>query len=193
MKLKTIKYFFILAVLVAAGVFGFFAYKKMFNVRLEKTHQAITDQVLHVAELTTLKNNYSDIVSIKKSGVGGLSKAYAIIKFSAVIRIGVDDLSKTQIAVDSDGSEVSIKIPHCRILDNTLVEQKVFDEKRSIFVPITTQEIFDEINLAMADFSLDAERRGLLKEADAHLSELVVATVKGFGFEKVNVEMVDGE
>lgn len=193
MKLKTIKYFFILAVLVAAGVFGFFTYRRMFRVRLEKTHQAITNQVLHVAELTTLKNNYSDIVSIKKTAAGGLSKAYSIIKFSAVIRIGVEDLSKAHVVVDSAGTEVAIKIPHCRILDNTLVEQKVFDEKRSIFVPITTQEIFDEINLAMADFSLDAERRGLLKEADAHLSELVVATVKGFGFEKVKVEMVDGE
>ena len=84
---------------------------------------------------------------------------------------------------------MDITIPHCEILDNTLVSQEVFDERKSIFVPITTQEIFSEIETAMADFALSAERRGLLKEADQHLVELVTATVKGFGYERVNVKI----
>ena len=41
----------------------------------------------------------------------------------------------------------------------------------------------------MADYGLAAERNGIVKEADARLIELVSATVKGFGFEKVNVTL----
>lgn len=181
----------IIAVLVvsfAAG-FGIMAYFKLTNERIEKTHQAVTNQVLHVAELTTLKNTYSDLVCIKKSGVGGIAKSYAIIKYSGVIRIGVEKISDAVIETNKNGTEVDITIPHCEILDNTLVAQEVFDERKSIFVPITTQEIFSEIETAMADFALSAERRGLLKEADQHLVELVTATVKGFGYKKVNVKI----
>ena len=181
----------IIAVLVvsfAAG-FGIMAYFKLAKERIEKTHQAVTNQVLHVAELTTLKNTYSDLVCIKKSGVGGIAKSYAIIKYSGVIRIGVEKISDAVIETNKNGTEVDITIPHCEILDNTLVSQEVFDERKSIFVPITTQEIFSEIETAMADFALSAERRGLLKEADQHLVELVTATVKGFGYERVNVKI----
>ncbi len=178
----------VLVVSFAAG-FGIMAYFKLAKVKMEKTHQAVTNQVLHVAELTTLKNTYSDLVCIKKSGVGGMAKSYAIIKYSGVIRIGVEKISDAVIETDKTGTEVDITIPHCEILDNTLVAQEVFDERKSIFVPITTQEIFSEIETAMADFALSAERRGLLKEADQHLVELVTATVKGFGYKKINVKI----
>ena len=43
--------------------------------------------------------------------------------------------------------------------------------------------------MAMADYGLAAERNGIVKEADARLIELVSATVKGFGFEKVKVTL----
>lgn len=172
---------------VAALIF----YGKITRQKIERTYQAVTNQVLHVAELTTLKNNYSDIISIKKSGVGGLAKAYAIVKYSGVIRVGVQDLSRAKISVNEKGTEVRIKIPRCTILDNTLVSQAVFDEKRSIFVPITLKEIFEEIETAMADFALSAERRGLIEEADAHLVEIVSATVKGFGYDRVTVELME--
>ncbi|MBQ0039526.1 MAG: DUF4230 domain-containing protein [Treponema sp.] len=189
-KLMKFKIALLILVVAFGAVFGFMSYRKMFETKIEKTHQALTNQVLHVAELTTLKNTYSDIVSIKKRGAGGMAKSYSIIKYSGVIRVGVEDLSKSEISIENNGKDVVIKIPHCEILDNTLVSQEVFDEKTSIFVPITTQEIFNEIQMAMADFSLAAERRGLLKEADSHLSELVTATVKGFGFEKVTVKLI---
>ena len=189
--LKKIKFTLIVAVIIAASVFGYVTWKKMYEVKIERTHQAISNQVLHVAELTTLKNNYSDIISIKKSGVGGLAKAYAIVKYSGVIRVGVQDLSRAKISVNEKGTEVRIKIPRCTILDNTLVSQAVFDEKRSIFVPITLKEIFEEIETAMADFALSAERRGLIEEADAHLVEIVSATVKGFGYDRVTVELME--
>lgn len=191
--LKKIKFTLIVAVIIAASVFGYVTWKKMYEVKIERTHQAISNQVLHVAELTTIKNSYSDIISIKKSAAGGMAKAYSIIKISGVIRIGVEDLTKSKVDISADGREVEIKIPHCVLIDNTLVSQEVFDEKKSIFVPISTQEIFDEINMAMADYALAAERNGLVKEADARLIELVTATVKGFGIEKVKVKLVDSE
>ena len=65
MKLRSIKYLFISVVIAAAAAFGFMTWKKMFEVKIERTHQALINQVLHVAELTAIKNSYSDIVSIK--------------------------------------------------------------------------------------------------------------------------------
>jgi len=189
-KLMKVKIGFLILVIAFGAGFGFMSYRKMFEAKIEKTHQALKNQVLHVAELTTLKNTYSDIVSIKKRAAGGMAKAYSIIKYSGIIRIGVEDLSKAEISISDNGKDVVIRIPHCVILDNTLESQEIFDEKTSIFVPITTQEIFNEIQTAMADFALAAERRGLLKEADSHLVELVTATVSGFGFEKVTVKLI---
>lgn len=194
--LKRIKLIFNIIIaffVVSIGIYVLINFRKMTEVHIEKTHQAITNQVVRVAELTAIKNSYSDIVCIKKSAMGGMAKAYSIIKFSGVIRIGVENLSDTKIEISQGGKEVEIKIPHCTILDNTLVSQEVFDERQSIFVPITTQEIFDEISVAMADYALSAERRGLVKEADDRLTELVSAAVKGFGFETVKVTLLSDE
>lgn len=181
----------VVLILCACGFFAVFSYNKYIAEKIESTHTALTNQVFQVAELTTLKNVYSDIVSIKKSM--GMAKSYSIVKYSGVIRVGVEDIRNARISVNKKGTIATIKIPHCQILDNTLVSQEVFDERRSIFVPITTQEIFNEIETAMADFALAAERNGLIKEADAHLVEIIAATVKGFGYEKVEVDFISAD
>lgn len=177
-------------VIIIVAIFSYVTCKRMFKVQSERTHQALTNQVLHIAELTTIKNNYSDIVCIKKSAVGGIVKAHSIIKVSGSIRIGVNELTRSKIYIDKKKNKVEIQMPHCVILDNTLISQEVFDERKSLFVPITTQEIFNEINSTMAEYSAKAEYNDLINEADARLIELVTATVKGVGFKDVHVQLI---
>lgn len=190
--LRTIFYMLILAALT--GTYGFFYAKctKLMKVRTESMHQAVSRQILKVAELTTIKNKYSDIVCIKKSLP--FAKSYAIVKYSAVMRIGIEDTSAISFEIKENadgGQQLTVRVPHCEILENSILKQEIFDEKTSIFVPISTQEIFEEIELSMADFALDAERSGLARQAEDHLEELVKMTFGSLGFESIHVEFLD--
>ncbi len=190
--LRTVFYMLILGAVTGACGFFYAKYTKLMKVRTESVHQAVSRQILKVAELTAIKSKYSDIVCIKKSSA--FAKAYAIVKYSAVMRIGIEDASAITFEITgmTDGSQqLTVRVPHCEILENSLLKQEVFDEKTSIFVPISTQEIFEEIELSMADFALDAERSGLAAQAEDHLEELVKMTFGSLGFESISVEFLD--
>lgn len=172
---------------LAAGLF--YTWKKITQVQIEKKRETVTSQIEKVAELTVLKNTYSDVISIKKSAVAGLAKAYSIVKYTGVIRAGVKDVSRIKLDFSQDGKSIDVLLPHAEILGNGIIEQEVFDEKTSIFVPITTQEIFDEIASAM---SLSEDRlihSGYLIEADVYAKQLMSAFLTAAGYEEINIEM----
>ena len=149
----------------------------------------VSQQLLSVQELVTQKYRYSDIITLKKSLI--FSKSYSIVKFSGIIRAGIEDISKAGYEISSDKSSISIKLPHAVILGNEITEMSVFDEKRSLFVPITTQEVFDEIDSVRASIVQDAEVQGLLTEADNMAKKSVSQTMYALGFDSVTVENAD--
>lgn len=172
---------------LSAGLF--YTWKKFTRIQTEKKRETVTSQIEKVAELTVLKNTYSDVISIKKSAVAGLAKAYSIVKYTGVIRAGIKDFSRIKLNFSPDGKSIDVLLPHAEILGNGIIEQEVFDEKTSIFVPITTQEIFDEIASAM---SLSEDRlihSGYLIEADVYAKQLMSAFLTAAGYEEINIEM----
>jgi len=163
--------------------------KNFFTEKKERREAMVSQQLLSVQELVTQKYRYSDIITLKKSLI--FSKSYSIVKFSGIIRAGIEDISKAGYEISSDKSSISIKLPHAVILGNEITEMSVFDEKRSLFVPITTQEVFDEIDSVRSSIARDAEVQGLLTEADNMAKKTVSQTMYALGFDSVTVENAD--
>ena len=63
----------------------------------------------------------------------------------------------------------------------------IVDEKKSVFVPIGTQEIFDEIRLDMQENEALIKAQGGLADADIRVHALIESMVKSAGIENVKV------
>ena len=169
-----------LVILICAAYFGF---KHFTKVKIEKNHALIDRQLSYCQELVTAKYRYSDIITIKKAS--GFSKSYSIVKYSGIIRAGIADVTDVYYSVSPDGKSVYLEIPNAELLGNDLIKQEVFDEKQSIFVPITTQEIFDEIDEARRQTAEDMIVEGILKEAREYAVKIIMQSMYACGFDQV--------
>ena len=160
--------------------------KNTFFTEKKEIHEAmVTQQLLSVQELITQKYRYSDIITLKKSL--GFSKSYSIVKFTGIIRAGIADVSKIEFKISSDKKSIKLKVPKSEVLGNDIVEQAVFDEKRSLFVPITTQEIFEEIDSVRNSIAEEIVGEGLLDDADRDAQKAIMQMMYAIGFESVQI------
>ena len=160
--------------------------KNTFFSEKKEIHEAmVTQQLLSVQELITQKYRYSDIITLKKSL--GFSKSYSIVKFTGIIRAGIADVSKIEFKISSDKKSIKLKVPKSEVLGNDIVEQSVFDEKRSLFVPITTQEIFEEIDSVRNSIAEEIVGEGLLEDADREAHKAIMQMMYAIGFESVQI------
>ena len=173
--------------LCALGAGAYFGAKKISAVKLAKKYMRIERQLVLCRELVTVKLRYSEIVSIKKSGALGVAKSYSIVKYSGIARAGIADVSKITATVSKDGKSVSLTLPKSELLGNEIASQEVFDEKRSIFVPITMKEIFDGIEGSRASAAERLVSEGLLEDADAQAQTVLRASMTALGFENVAI------
>lgn len=176
---------FVLAVLAcfAAGIF--YGYKKITTINIERSHALVEKQLSLCQEFVTAKYRYSDIIVVKKSL--GFSKSYSIVKYSGLLRAGIADVTDIEYKVSNNGKSVTIKVPKAELLGNELVSQDVFDEKQSIFVPISTQEIFDEIEDARREVADTMLAEGFLDEARMYAIKIISQFMYSAGFDEVIV------
>lgn len=173
-------------ILAAASFCGiYFGVRRYTKVRLEKKYVMVDRQLSLCQELVTAKYRYSDIITIKKSA--GFSKSYSIVKYTGIIRAGLADVMEVYYSISPDRKSVYLEIPKTEILGNEIVTQEVFDEKQSIFVPITTQEIFAEIQEAKNQAAEDMIAEGILKEARDYAVKIISQAMYACGFEQVVV------
>lgn len=173
----------IILCLVAGSIFGF---KKFTAVKYEKTHALVEKQLSLCQELVTAKYRYSDIIVVKKSM--GFSKSYSIVKYTGLLRAGLADITDVDFSLSKDGRVVTLSVPKAQLLGNELVSQEVFDEKQSIFVPISTQEIFNEIEDARRETAEDMLADGFLDEARAYAIRIICQFLSVAGFKDVRVK-----
>ena len=179
----------IVTILLLCAIFaggGYFALKKFTKVESQSKSALVEKQLFYCQELVTAKYRYSDIVSLKKSS--GFAKSYSIVKYTGILRVGIADMTDISYNLSLDGKKVHLKVPPAEILGNDLVSQEVFDEKQSIFVPITTQEIFDEIEEARDLAAEDMVTEGVLDEARDYAIRILTQFMLAAGFEEVTVD-----
>ena len=187
-SLFSVKVLIVMVIVFVALCIGFYAYHQFSIVTMEKKHMTLASQIEQVAELTVLKNTYSDVVCVKKTAVGGLAKAYSIIKYKGVIRAGVKDVSQIKMSFSKDGKSITVHVPKAEVLGNGLINQDVFDEKNSVFIPITTEEIFAEINSGMQKTQEECVKDGFLDEADVQVKKVVSGLLTAAGFTEITIE-----
>lgn len=174
----------VLAGILIAGLF--FGYKRFNVVKAENKSALVDRQLSFCQELVTAKYRYSDIITLKKTA--GLAKSYSIIKYTGLIRVGIADFTDVSYNISVDGKTITLKIPETEILGNELVNQSVFDEKRSIFVPITIQDIFDEIETAKNEAVEEMIAEGVLEEAREYAIRIITQFMLALGFEDVQIK-----
>lgn len=182
---KIIIILILLCSLVAGGLFYLQIMTK--PVPVESKNMVIQEQLNYCQELVSIKYKYSDIVSLKKTAKIGPSKSYSIIKYSGVIRVGIADMSMCDYEVSEDGKTVKITLPDVIVLGNDISSQEVFDEQSSIFVPITLEEVFTEIEKSKEDVLEEIIQDGIITEAREHSKSVVRQFLLAAGFENVTV------
>ncbi len=181
LRIVTIIVIFILG----CGTFWFASrhFSDFFETKSESKAALIDRQLSFCQELVTSKYRYSDIISLKKTS--GFAKSYSIIKYSGIIRVGIADFTEISYQINEADNSVKIHLPAAEILGNEIVKQEIFDDKQSIFVPITTQEIMDEINAARIAAAEGMIDEGILRESEEYAKRIIKQFMLGCGFDEV--------
>lgn len=176
-------------VLIAAAVFLFaaFAFNKFQKVRVQNKRAAVERELAECAELVLYKMRYSDIVTIRKRGA--ISKAFSIVRYSGVLRAGIEDIRDCEVEISANGKDLLVKIPPTVLLGNDIYSQEVFDEQQRLFTRITTQEVFDQIEAAKQEAADEILAEGLLDDADARAKQVLSSLLRPLGFQTVTVEL----
>ena len=118
----------------------------------------------------------------------GFAKSYSIIKYTGLIRAGLADITDVSYSVSLDGKTITLTVPAAEILGNEIVSQSVFDEKQSVFVSISTQEVFDEIEKAKQAAVEDMVAEGILDDAREYAVKIITQFMLALGFEEVRIK-----
>ena len=164
---------------------AYFGLKRFTLVKTENKLALVDRQLSFCQELVTAKYRYSDIITLKKAS--GFAKSYSIIKYTGLIRAGISDITDISYSVSLDGKTITLTVPPAEVLGNEIVSQGVFDEKQSIFVPISTQEVFDEIEKAKAEALEEMIAEGVLDEARDYSIRIITQFMLALGFEEVKI------
>ena len=182
---KIIIILLLLILLLGGGYYGYYKITKKITPVTETNIAIVTTQLSLCQELVTAKYHYSDIIAINKKI--GLSKSLSLIKYSGVIRIGIPDIVNCDYEVYNEGKSLKIKIPDVEVLGNDITGQEVFDENLSIFVPITTDEVFSKIQESKEKSLEELVNDGILKEARENAKKVIQQIMMSAGFEEVIV------
>ncbi|MCM1320589.1 MAG: DUF4230 domain-containing protein [Bacteroides sp.] len=167
-----------------------YGFKQFAKIRYESVSALVSAELAKCAELTVVKNNYSDIVTLKKSAVFGIAKSYSIIRYSGVVRAGIADLSAAAFSVSQDCKSVHVVLPPVAVLGNDITHFEVFDEMNNIFMPIAAREIFAEIDKSRLNALDSIASSGLLLEAQNHCRLLVSHLLAAMKFEDISVDFM---
>ncbi len=176
----------IVVIALILGAAAWFGLKKFTTVKYENKYALVDKQLSYCQELVTAKYRYSDIITLKKAA--GWAKSYSIIKYTGVVRAGIADVTDVSYSISLDGKTITLEVPPAEVLGNEIVSQSVFDEKQSIFVPISTQDIFDEIDKAKTEALEDMIAEGVLDEAREYAARIIRQFMLALGFEEVKIK-----
>lgn len=165
-----------------------FLWQKFSQIEVEKKYALVSQELQRCSELTTVKITYSDIVTLKKSAVMGMAKSYSIVKFSGVIRCGIENLGDSRMYIDEGGKGIVLRIPVAKVLGNDIKEISVFDEQQSIFVPITTQEVLEQVELAREETLKKTLDSGILAESEQQARALLTTILSNMGFQRIDIQ-----
>ncbi len=152
-----------------------------------------SSSLARIAELAVMEYRYTDVMELnRKFFVGGSSTS--LVRFSGVVRAGISDVSRIRASYDVDEALITVTVPRSEILENTVdvTTLKIWDIKKNIFVPISTEVKLQEIGLFKERVSSELADSGFLSDATMRSHELIASLYAGFGA-KVECDTPRGE
>lgn len=191
MTWERIKKYGIIALIVVALISGLIIF---FNVRdnnqREIMSSTIEEKVSKIVELSTVKYNYTDIVTYKNSKeLSGIKLPFTekkfIVQYSGYIKAGVD-LSTIQIDI-KDEDTIHIEMKKADILENTIIEEEVkfFDEKDGLFNKLSFKDLYSVLIGEKEKARQEAINRGLLNESQDNAEEILLSLLEEMKFKNV--------
>jgi hypothetical protein len=151
----------------------------------------IVERLSKISELSTVKYNYSSILTLKDDkkfkdfSIPFTEKSF-LIKYSGYIKAGVD-LRDLQVVVNE--TQVTITLKKAKIFDHAINNEDLFvyDEKSSMFNKLSIQDMINEISNEKGKIEADLLKTGFLDGANTNAKLLLQGILLDMGFEKVTI------
>lgn len=170
--------------LILAGSIGTIYFR---DARAEKKRRQAFDNLTansleHIAELAVLEYRYTDVMELNRTFlIGGGSSS--LVRFSGIVKAGIANVSTIRVNYEPKNNKITIVLPNVKILENTVdVETlKIWDLKRSLFVPISTEVKLQEVALFKETVAKELQVSGFLHDAQNRAAELISSMYSAFG------------
>jgi uncharacterized protein DUF4230 len=191
MTWEKIKKYGIISLVIIAIIVGFIIF---FNVRGNNEREIISstieEKVSKIVELSTVKYNYTDIVSYKNSQeLSGIKLPFTekkfIVQYSGYIKAGVD-LSTIEIDIKNEDT-VHIDMKKAEVLENIIIDEEIkfFDEKDGLFNKLSFKDLYSVLIGEKEKAKNQAIERGLLNESQDNAEEILLSLLEEMNFKNV--------
>ena len=155
------------------------------------TSTIISERLSKISELSTVKYNYSNIITLKNSrklkdySIPFTEKSF-LIKYSGYIKAGVDLKDLDVLVTDK---KITITFKKAKILDHVINNKDLFvyDEKSSMFNKLSMQDMINEISNEKGKVEADLAKTGFLDTANANTKLLLQGILLDMGFKNVTI------
>lgn len=173
------------------GVIMIYSIIIKFNNDKVTTSTVISQRLSKISELSTLRYNYSNIISLKDNkklkdySIPFTEKSF-LIKYTGYIKAGVD-LKDLDILVTNESITITLK--KAKILDHVINSKDLFiyDEKSSMFNKLSMQDMINEISNEKVKVEADLVKTGFLDGANANTKLLLQGILSDMGFKNVTI------
>lgn len=180
----------LIIVVLAIVLFMYFRFslKKETNILSNN----VQEQVMKLLDLSTVKYNYTNVVSYKDNkklkdlDIPFTNKGF-LIKYSGYIKAGIDLSTATVNVVDKHKVEIALDKPI--VFDNVINEEDayVYDEKESLFNQLKIEDLYDVLTKEKKKMEKEVIEEGLLNEAEKNATEILNSFLTSMGFTDINI------
>jgi len=151
----------------------------------------ISERLSKISELSTIKYNYSNILSIKnsikyKDYLIPFTEKSFIIKYSGYIKAGVD---LKDLDITNNNEKIIITLKKSKIIDHVINSEDLFvyDEKSSMFNKLSMQDMIDVLSEEKKKVEVSLLKTGFLDGANANAKLLMEGILLDMGFKNVTI------
>lgn len=188
---KSKKYIIILLTLIL--IIGTIVFRLNFKAKEELLSNTIKEKIIKIGELSTIKYNYTDILSYKNTkGIKGLNipiteKGF-IVQYSGYLKAGIN-MSNLNIDI-KDKNTIYLKLGKGKVLENTIIEEetKFLDEKNGLFNKLKFEDLYKVLVEEKKKIETNAINNGLLKEAENNIEEILISLLEEIGFKEITIK-----
>lgn len=209
-KVRNIIIYIIILFIVAGGVFSG---TKFYDSRHEKTHEVIKEvpvkkivkeevqisgetirsNMANMGKLCTAEYNYTHVETINESKKMKEFKipfttSTCIYSYDGVIMAGIN-FENIRIDKNDEAKIINVSLPNAEIISSDVDQDsfKLYDEKKSIFNPISVTDVTDSFANLKNNEEEKAKEKGLLNKAENN----AIILIQNFIQNSYNVENYD--